>query len=238
MVSEKATILAIETATSSCSVALLHSEEVYCRSQSGKNIHSQVVLSMIQEVLKEGSVNKAQIDAIAVDQGPGSFTGLRIGVGVAQGLAFALGCPMIAVTSLDILATQFILQSSPKEGTHIIAGIDARMSELYWCDYEVISDNELRAIIVPQVTRPESLLPSGKQARVAVGNAWSMYQGRFCQGLEDELVVQEEIFEPEATSLLHLAERKYQRKEFVNASEFRPFYVRNSVAKKSSKPLL
>jgi len=82
-----ANIIALETATSSCSVALQVSDTIIGRSEVGNNVHSKVLLNMVQEVLEEAGVVASELDAVAVGQGPGSFTGLRIGVGVGQGLA-------------------------------------------------------------------------------------------------------------------------------------------------------
>ena len=112
-------ILAIETATSSCSVALNHQEGVLVRHEVGNNVHSKVLLEMVQDVLNEAGLKADDIDAVAVGQGPGSFTGLRIGVGVAQGIAYGIDAPMIGLSSLDALANQ-----APNDG-RIIAGIDA-----------------------------------------------------------------------------------------------------------------
>jgi len=82
----KSNILAIETATSSCSVALTYDDRVFARNQTGNNIHSNVLLDMVNDVLAEAKIASKQLQAVAVGQGPGSFTGLRIGIGVAQGM--------------------------------------------------------------------------------------------------------------------------------------------------------
>jgi len=119
-------LLAIETATSSCSAALSVDGEVCERIEVGQNIHSQVLLSMINELFQESALEVGQLDAVAVGQGPGSFTGLRIGIGVAQGIAYGADCPMIGVSSLDALALQ-----AATDG-RVLATIDARMGEIYW----------------------------------------------------------------------------------------------------------
>ena len=99
-------ILAIETATSSCSAALRIDGEVVIRNEIGNNLHSQVLLGMVESLLVQAKLDAQALEAVAVGQGPGSFTGLRIGVGVGQGLAFGANCPMIGVSSLDALALQ------------------------------------------------------------------------------------------------------------------------------------
>jgi len=118
-----ATILAIETATACCSVALSHQGELNERSLVGNNIHSQVLLEMVQELLQLASIAVSDLNAVAVGQGPGSFTGLRIGVGVAQGIAYGADCPMIGVSSLDALAI-----TVPDDGV-VLAGIDSSPSQ-------------------------------------------------------------------------------------------------------------
>ena len=117
-------ILALETATSCCSVALRIDGDIVQRSEVGNNIHSKVLLGMVESLLLEASITAQNIEAVAVGQGPGSFTGLRIGVGVGQGLAFGANCPMIGVSSLDALALQ-AQRSGP-----VISAIDARMGEV------------------------------------------------------------------------------------------------------------
>ena len=119
-------ILAIETATSSCSVALSVGDLMFERSEIGNNIHSQKLLSMIEAVLSESQINVSDLNAVAVGQGPGFFTGLRIGIGVAQGIAYGVNCKMLGISSLAALAQQAL------DKGYVIAGIDARMNEVYW----------------------------------------------------------------------------------------------------------
>jgi len=151
-------ILAIETSTSACSVALgLGDDLIFKRSQVGNNIHSQVLLTMVQEVLEEASFSVNGLNAVAVGQGPGSFTGLRIGVGVAQGIAYGVGCPMIGVSSLMALAFQ-----SREEGL-VIAALDARMGEVYWgcynneCNRADSKDERSRLYGDMLVSKPEAM---------------------------------------------------------------------------------
>ena len=147
------TILAIETATACCSVALSHQGELSERSLVGNNVHSQVLLEMVQDLLQLAAISVNDLDAVAVGQGPGSFTGLRIGVGVAQGIAYGADCPMIAVSSLDALAIR-----APSDGV-VLAGIDARMGEVYWAEYSK-NLNALERISALQVSPPEEVTVS------------------------------------------------------------------------------
>lgn len=228
MPNSSATILAIETATSSCSVALSHGDQVFQLAQVGNNIHSQVLLTMVQEVLVQASLATQDIEAIAVGQGPGSFTGLRIGVGVAQGLAYGINCPMIGVSSLDALAHQ-----SNMDG-HVIAAIDARMGEIYCCQYSNAA-GWLERLNELEVLKPEDLNVTGSQSSsiFLVGNAWSEYWQEFDLELLERATHLNQIVYPSAVSILQLAQTKFQAKETVSAADFAPEYVRNDVAKKA-----
>jgi len=235
-------ILALETATSSCSVALQVGETLTSRSEVGSNIHSQVLLGMVEDVLKQAQIAVDQLDAIAVGQGPGSFTGLRIGVGVGQGLAYGIACPMIGVSSLDALAL-----AAPDDG-HVLAGIDARMGEIYWGEYQK-EGNSIRQIGALRVTSPEAIadhfLSDRTQADIAaseknskvhlVGNAWTEYWDRVAPQFKQSLIRTDSLIYPSASMLLSLASRKYQIKDWVAAIDFEPIYVRNDVAKKAVK---
>lgn len=226
------TILAIETATSSCSVALRVNGDVVLRNEVGNNIHSRVLLGMIESVLLEAELTAQALDAVAVGQGPGSFTGLRIGVGVGQGLAFGANCPMIGVSSLDALALQ-----ASSDGP-VLAGIDARMGEIYWCEYSK-RDELLERVGGLRVTSPADVSASENKGQLnLVGNAWATYSGQFANEIEHYVdVLSAQISYPSAGALLRLAEAKYEKEIWFSAADFAPIYVRDDVAKKSSKPL-
>lgn len=224
-------ILAVETATSSCSVALRIDGSVVVLEEVGNNIHSQVLLSMIERLLTQASLAPMELDAVAVGQGPGSFTGLRIGVGVGQGLAYGANCPMIGVSSLDALALQ-------AEGDGVVfAGTDARMGEIYWCDYQK-NGSKVSRIGDLKVSAPAMIVPDASTSMVSlVGNAWAEYREDLPEGLLKVSRHQEQIVYPSAGALLSLAEEKFANRDWVSAIEFAPIYVRDDVAKKSTKSL-
>ena len=239
-------ILSIETASASCSVALSYDDEIIERNELGNNIHSAVLLTMVDELLSSAGLTAQNLDAVAVGQGPGSFTGLRIGVGVGQGLAYGADCPMIGVSSLDALALQAVSQDSAKnslfaEGSisaegSIIAMLDARMGEVYWREYKSLGQG-IRSVGDVQVSAPSDISSCSPSKPVCViGNAWQVYSNQFT-GLESSDVFDSGVVYPSAESLLVLAEKKYQQGECVSAAEFMPIYVRNDVAKKSTKKL-
>jgi tRNA threonylcarbamoyladenosine biosynthesis protein TsaB len=228
MTDKYSAILAIETATSACSVALSVEGEGYFRTAVGNNIHSQVLLSMVDEVLQQASITTSDLQLIVVGQGPGSFTGLRIGIGVAQGLAYGANCPMIGLSSLDALALQ-----AAEEGP-ILAGIDARMGEIYWCEY-VNQKMGLMRYGDLRVTAPQAVTCSSDLAPTLVGNAWAEYWDRLGEHLRKGVNHLDNIIHPSAAALLELAMLEVAKGTTALCSpiDFVPEYVRDDVAKKS-----
>lgn len=129
-------ILAIDTATEACSVALLDDEQCYEIFEVIPRQHTERVLPMVDELLKKSATSLSQLDAIAFNSGPGSFTGVRVGTSVAQGLAFSCNLSVIPVSSLAALA-QLAFRKEKRE--RVLSTIDARMNEVYWGCYQVES---------------------------------------------------------------------------------------------------
>ncbi|MGA7159647.1 MAG: tRNA (adenosine(37)-N6)-threonylcarbamoyltransferase complex dimerization subunit type 1 TsaB [Bacteroidota bacterium] len=131
-------ILAIETATDICGVALVHKGEALAqRTVSEKNIHSEKLLPLVDDVLSDASLLLRDVEAIAVSIGPGSFTGLRIGLSTAKGLSTAVQKPIIAVPTLDALAFEFYRTNSKKSAGIVCPLIDAKRDEVFFCFYEI-----------------------------------------------------------------------------------------------------
>ncbi|GGZ98430.1 tRNA threonylcarbamoyladenosine biosynthesis protein TsaB [Arenicella chitinivorans] len=223
---ESTRILAIETATANCSVAVNSGSAVYQRQEIGQNVHSRVVLSLVEAVLGDAGISVSELDAVAVSEGPGSFTGLRIGIGVAQGLAYGAQCPMIGVSSLDALALQAEILGRVK------AGIDARMGEIYWRDYNVAEDG-LEYLGPAQVSEPQV---TGVDATwCLVGNGWAAHANQFeAMGVSVADMSESHLY-PTAARLLKLAHTKFIAGELVDAAQFVPVYVRDNVARKAGE---
>lgn len=217
-------MLAIETATPSCSVALMINDQLTSCAEIGNNIHSQVLLSMVDSLLSKAGIEVDLLNAVAVGQGPGSFTGLRIGVGVAQGIAYGANCPMVGISSLDALAHQ-----APSDGP-VVAGIDARMGEIYWCEY-VKKNNTVDRVTEVSVTSPADISVQ-QTAPQWLGNAWGVYKGQFSDAL-NVVCPDDSFYYPNAASLMDLARAAYQHGQVIAPMDFAPDYVRNEVAKKS-----
>ena len=172
------TILAVDTATESCSAACLIEEQVHQRSAMEPQGHSRLLLPMIEAVLREAGISRHALDAVVYDAGPGSFTGIRIGAGVAQGIALALKKPLLAVSSLMILAEGIQDLVSPSD--QIVAAIDARMEQVYWGCLERDADASggWRWREGPRVSDPEAL-SRRVPGCVGVGSGWDRYASVF-----------------------------------------------------------
>ncbi len=126
-------ILAIDTATEACSVALWNDGNINAHFELCPREHTQRILPMVQDILAANSITLTDIDALAFGRGPGSFTGVRIGIGIAQGLALGANLPMTGVSTLATMAQGAWRKSG---ATRVLAAIDARMGEVYWAEYQ------------------------------------------------------------------------------------------------------
>lgn len=226
-------ILAIETATEACSAAVYRSGEIYHRYQLAPRKHTRLILPMLDEVLKEAGLEQQAMDAIAFGQGPGAFTGLRIAMGIAQGLALALDKPLIGISTLAAMAQQMINDAS-EEGDILIPAIDARMNEVYWGRYQY---QQGRVVLLgeEQVSAPEVLLAQNDCSIVVGGSGWDAYHPTLVESPPDWIRrVQVSVF-PSAYAIAQLASAAYQRGEFLDAASAEPVYLRNNVAKKKGE---
>uniref|UniRef100_UPI003F7C98B7 tRNA (adenosine(37)-N6)-threonylcarbamoyltransferase complex dimerization subunit type 1 TsaB n=1 Tax=Actinobacillus pleuropneumoniae TaxID=715 RepID=UPI003F7C98B7 len=127
------TILAIDTATEACSVALQHNGKLTSLDELSPRTHTQRILPMIDELLAQANISIKQVDALVFGRGPGSFTGVRVGVGIAQGLAMGANLPVVPISNLLAMAQAAYEQTG---ATNVVALIDARMNEIYFAQYE------------------------------------------------------------------------------------------------------
>lgn len=218
------TLLALDTATEACSVALLHNGQVFSRYAVIPRLHAQSILPMISEVLAEAGIAKTDLQAIAFGRGPGAFTGLRIAVGVVQGLAFALELPVLPVSNLAAIAQRAYREQGAEQ---IAVAIDARMDEVYWGCYAVV-DGEVRLQGIEAVLAPERAeLPRTAQGEwFAAGTGWQAYAQRLTvpvYGRDEQLL-------PDAQDVLTLARGMWQRGEAITAQAAQPIYLRDQVA--------
>jgi tRNA threonylcarbamoyladenosine biosynthesis protein TsaB len=218
-------LLAIETATEACSVALIHGDQVIARSEIAPRRHADLVLPMADALLAEAGLGRHALDAIAVGRGPGAFTGVRLGVSLAQGMALALDLPVITVSSLAALALE-----APEDDAAILAVIDARMGEIYAASYRRDDNGGLIALDAERVCTAEALaLPEASDWQV-VGSGWATYAEVIRTRLTGALREADGIRYPQARHIAELAAREFKAGRTQAPELALPVYLRDKVA--------
>lgn len=232
-----AKILLIETSTAaSCSVALAVDGNIACSVKSAEpRAQASLTAPFIKEVLDRSGIKVSGCDAVCVSSGPGSYTGLRVGVSTAKGLCFSAGIPLLSVNTLDILARQAVESNVNPDGCrYIVPMLDARRMEVYTAVYRLdsgkpvrVSDIEARVIDGESFSRELSEGPvvfigdgSGK-----CGSVISSANASFVQVC------------PDADSMLVPATEAFEQKKFEDTAYFEPFYLKQFVATVSKKSL-
>ncbi|WP_198303938.1 tRNA (adenosine(37)-N6)-threonylcarbamoyltransferase complex dimerization subunit type 1 TsaB [Aeromonas veronii] len=219
-------ILAVDTATEACSAALLVGNKLFSRWEEAPRDHTRKILSMVQAVLEDAGISLSDLDAIAFGRGPGSFTGVRIGISVAQGLAFGAGVPLIGISTLAAMAQGAYRLDGAEQ---VLTAIDARMNEVYFGRYELI-DGRMQLVGDEVVSDPAALVDvRGKLAGpvTCVGTGFETY-GETLSGLADELAVSQVRF-PAAEDMLPLARSAWLAGEAVPVEQATPVYLRDKV---------
>jgi tRNA threonylcarbamoyladenosine biosynthesis protein TsaB len=215
-------LLAFETATEACSVALWVDGEVRERFEVAPRRHAELSLPWAQQLLAEAGIAKAQLDAIAVGRGPGAFTGVRLGISIAQGIALALDRPVVPVSTLAVLAMR-------AAGARILAAIDARMGEVYLGAFAREGD-EVQVQGPEVVLAPEAApVPEGDEWH-GVGTGFAAGDGALLQHLRPCLQAVDAMALPHAADLARLASAAHARGEAVAAERVEPAYLRDHVA--------
>lgn len=217
-------ILIIDTSTEACSVALLQNNQLTSRFDVTPQSHTKMVLPMVDSLLSEANIKVSALDAVAWGRGPGSFTGVRIGTGIMQGIAMGADKSVIPLSTLATMAQQAIEEH---QAEYVMAGIDARMGEVYWAVYQNI--NGLAKLVEQEiVASPEALnaLNFEQPHYVGVGTAWQAYPQ-----LKElaNITVLEEILYPQAKSMAALAVQALKDGEVVDVADAAPVYVRDTV---------
>jgi tRNA threonylcarbamoyladenosine biosynthesis protein TsaB len=218
-------VLALDAATEQCSVALCCEGELISRCIEAGRTHSEQLLALIQEVLAEGQVLLSALDGIASSVGPGSFTGVRIGVAVAQGLAFGAGLPVVPVSTLEALA----LRSFSDGADRALACLDARMGEVYWGCFAKDSAQGLISLNVPAVSPPQGVsLPTVGIYR-GIGRGFSSYPLLAeLAGVTIEPGAARAL--PNAREIASLGSRRLKAGEGLDPADLQPLYLRDRVA--------
>ena len=204
---------AIETSTDWCSVAVWSDGEIAGAERRAGNRHSELALPMLEKLL-----GKNELHAVAFGAGPGAFTGLRIACGLAQGIAFGRGLPVIGISSLEALAEE-------SGATRVVACIDARMREVYYAALEKRA-GRWHEVVAAQCVAPHSAPKPAGDGWVGVGSGFEAYPGE----LAGKVTMVRSAVHPTALAVAQLAAPRLAAGEGVDAGEAAPVYLRDKVA--------
>lgn len=223
-----AIILHLETATTNCSVSISKDSEmiVLKENNAASYSHSELLHVFIKEALKEASLSFSDLDAVAISKGPGSYTGLRIGVSAAKGICFSLDIPLISIPTLQSMANQVDL----KPGELVIPVLDARRMEVYSCvyDYNYQEIRETRAEVINEESFVEYL---GENKVYVMGSG-----AEKCRGvLQHPNFIFNESVVPSAKDMVSMAFEKYGSKRFEDVAYFEPYYLKDFVLQQKKK---
>lgn len=236
-------IILIETSTALCSTAMVEDGKIVCYRESSENrAHASLTAVFIDEMLKERGCSLKECSAVCISEGPGSYTGLRVGVSTAKGLCFGAGIPLLSVGTLEILVNQ-ALQKHVPEGSqrerdedkltfkYIVPMIDARRMEVYTAIFE---GNGTR------LTDTEAKIIDGDSFSDILAEGPVLFIGDGATKCTDTLTHPNAHFIqtcPKASSMLEPAEREFNERHFRDVAYFEPFYLKEFVATTSKKHL-
>ena len=223
-------LLHIETATDVCSVALSRGTEIIgLKEEAGGNNHAKNLLPFVDEVLKQSGVRMSEINGVAVSIGPGSYTGLRIGVSTAKGIAYTAGIPVMAISTLESIAqgAKQLWSETSTESVQIVPMIDARRMEVFTTrfDYDMQPLEEVSSKIVDESTFSELL---SEQKVLFCGNG--MPKCRELLSVFSNACFIDALIS--AKNMLPAALKKWQNNDFEDVAYFEPFYLKEYVAAK------
>lgn len=217
-------LLALDTSTEACSVALCYNGSVLTLDEVCPQQHSKRVLPMVQQLLAQAGLSLTQLDGMVFGRGPGSFTGVRIGVGVTQGLAFGADVPVYGVSTLAAMAQAAARRC---QATRVVAAIDARMAEVYIGSF-TLQQGLMQAASDEVAIKPQHLNAFNLSGAVhGVGTGWQTYPQALLQIQPADIV--SDILYPSAQDMLTLAQPAYNRGQFIAAELAEPVYVRDDV---------
>lgn len=228
-------LLALDTATSLCSVALQVGPQRFQRRELREQGQSAHLLPMIQQVLQEAGLQLRELDGLAFGRGPGGFTGVRLSVSVAQGLAYSSGLRLIGVSSLEAVALQALRRHPLAPG--VIVCNDARMQQVYTARYLTGSlpvPVGVERVLSPQIVLQElsagAATVGSSAGWVAAGQGWRVYESLATAARQHDLLLEPELW-PEAGAVLDLAAPRFLAGDSQDPREAAPVYVRDDVAR-------
>ena len=217
-------LLAIDASTEACSVAVSYDGNIFSLFEMAPRRHTELILPMVDKALSEAGLSLSQLDALAFNRGPGSFTGVRVGTSVAQGLAYAVDLPVVAVSGLAALA-QGALRLTGHD--NVLALLDARMNECYWGYYQ--SSNGIMQLAGEEHVNKVMDIPSPATQCLVTGSGLEAYDDEV-RHLSSLLVKDEKapLF-PEAQDVATIAVNEFMQGNHVNAAQAQPIYLRDKV---------
>jgi tRNA threonylcarbamoyladenosine biosynthesis protein TsaB len=217
--------LAIDTSSDYLSLAVSYQGRVFLLHEPAEQKHAELALPGIAHLLEQAGARLSELDNVIFGQGPGSFTGLRIACGLAQGLGFAASLPVIGIPTLDCIAAQAHGQ--------VLVCMDARMNQVYTATYDTLDWQRLSPI---RVSDPSQVtLPDSTTGWIGAGNGFSIYHDELTSRLSDQLAHTDPDLRPHAETLLRLADSG--RYPAQNAREASLLYIRDKVALTTSEQL-
>ncbi len=223
-------LLAIDTSTENCSVALWARGRIIEEGRVAPQKHAELVLSMVDSVLEQAMIKREDLDGLVIGVGPGSFTGVRVAASAAQGLALGLNLKVAGVSSLKSLAAQALKGADEK---YAIGAIDARMGEVYVAVYQR-KDGKLETLLPETVLKPEEAVDKVRGAigiHHAVGGGTGM-ELLYGAGLNKN--IQKRSYFPDAESIVELGLIEFSEGRAKDPEEALPLYVRDEVAWKKT----
>lgn len=222
-------LLALDTSSEGCSAALLIDGKLSERFEIAPRGHTKLLMPMVRELLAEAKVTPAELDTVAFACGPGSFTGIRIATGVAQGLAWGLNVPVVPVSSLAAVALGAMETMAISEQGGVAVAFDARMGELYWGCF-ICRDGLPVLQGEERVCAPSLVGLEGEAiAWFGAGRGWAFQKDMPAVATDRVLAVDDTLI-PRAGWVARLAEIGFRRGQAVPAEQAQPAYIRNEVA--------
>ena len=226
-------LLAFETATEACSVALYLDGEVRERFEIAPRRHAELALPWADALLADAGVARAELDAIAISRGPGAFTGVRLAIALAQGIAMALDRPIVPISTLKVVAASLVLPYATEPvgaKQRILAAIDARMGEVYAGAF-MRDGADLVALSEETVSAPDAVMLPDEDGRWhGAGTGFAALDGALQARLQPVLASVDPQVLPHASDLAQLASLAYARGEAVAPERVEPAYLRDNVA--------
>lgn len=219
-------LLALESSTEFLSLALQSGSQVYVFHESTGPAASQRILPEIHRLLTEADLKLGQLDGIAYGTGPGAFTGVRVAVGVAQGLAFGADLPVVGVSSVQAVAQAAWLEIQAEK---VLVCLDARMGEVYHAAL-VRQQNGWVEISAPQVCKPHDVPVVDGEGWLGAGSGWGVFGTELQAQYAGQVNQIRADFFPTAQAMLALATPEFSAGQTQSAQQAAPLYVRNRVA--------